>query len=229
MDTRKINTVEALVRWQQPDMGMFYPPQFLPLADERNIIQSIDQWMLRTACTQNKAWQKAGFPPLCVSLNISSRLFQQLNFEDIVLDVLRDTDLHPKYLNLEITENTAIFDIDMTIRKMANLTKLGVGCSIDNFGTGYVSLSRLNKLPIQKIKIDGSFIRDMESESENKAIISAIITLAHNLKLKVVAEGVESDAQVAFLNSCKCDEIQGHIFSKALPAEECRMMITSHN
>ena len=228
MDTRKINSVEALVRWKNPKIGMFYPVQFLPLADERNIIQSIDLWMLHTACAQNKAWQKAGFPPLCMSINISSRLFQQLNFEDVVLDVLKETDLHPRYLNLEITENTAIFDVDMTIRKMSNLTKVGVGCSIDDFGTGYVSLSRLKKLPIQKIKIDGSFVREMEAESENKAIISAIITLAHNLNLKVVAEGVESDAQFAFLRSCQCDEMQGHLFSKALPAEECRMMISSN-
>jgi diguanylate cyclase (GGDEF)-like protein/PAS domain S-box-containing protein len=228
MATNKINSVEALVRWQHPTIGLFYPTQFLPLADERNIIQSIDVWMLRTACAQNKAWQAAGFRPLCVSINISARLFQQLNFVDIVLEVLRETNLNPRYLNLEITENTAIYDVDLTIHKLANLTKLGVGCSIDNFGTGYVSLSRLNKLPVQKIKIDQSFIRDIETGSENRAIISAIITLAHNLKLKVVAEGVESDAQVDFLRSCKCDEIQGYIFSKALPAEECRMMITSN-
>ncbi len=228
MKTRKIDSVEALVRWQHPEIGMFYPIQFLPLADERNIIQSIDLWMLHTACAQNKAWQVAGFPPLCVSINISSRLFQQPNFIDIILDVLRETDLNPRYLNIEITENTAIYDIDSTVRKIANLTKLGVGCSIDDFGTGYVSLSRLKNLPIQKIKIDQSFIRDIEAESGDRDVISAIISLAHNLKLKVVAEGVESDAQLDFLRSCKCDEIQGHIFSQALPAEECRMMITSN-
>jgi diguanylate cyclase (GGDEF)-like protein/PAS domain S-box-containing protein len=229
MDTHKVSTVEALVRWQNPKKGMFYPVQFLPLAEEKNIIQSIDLWMLHTACSQNKLWQNAGFPPLCVSNNISSKLFQQPDFVDLVRGVLKETKLNPRYLNIEITENTAIYDIDSTVRKIANLTKLGVGCSIDNFGTGYVSLSRLNKLPIQKIKIDHSFIRDIESESENRDIINAIITLAHNLKLKVVAEGVESSAQLAFLRSCKCDEIQGYIFSHALPAEECRMKITSNN
>ncbi len=229
MATQKINSLEALVRWQHPTLGLLHPVQFLPLADERQIIQDIDVWMLRTACAQNKAWQIAGYPPLCVSINLSSRLFQQLNVVEIVLEVLRESDLNPRYLDLEISENTAIRDVDSAIDKMTRLTKSGIRFSIDDFGTGYASLSWLSKLPFQKLKIDRSFIRDIEGSSENRAIVNAIIALTHDLKLRVVAEGVESEAQVAFLRSCGCDEMQGYIFSKALPAEECKIMIMSNS
>jgi len=223
--TRRIICVEALVRWQHPTLGFLPPMRFLPLAAESGLIQAIDVWMLRTACAQNKAWQLAGFKPLCVSINLSARQFQEPRLAEIILEVLKETDLDPRYLDLEITENVAMHDIELAIRKVTGLTGVGVRFSIDDFGTGYSSLSWLSKLPVQKLKIDQSFIKDIEATSDNKAIVTAIIALAHNLKLRVVAEGVESESQLAFLRSSGCDEMQGHLFSKALPPEQFTTLI----
>lgn len=225
--TGKITCVEALIRWQHPTLGLLSPARFLPLAEETRLILAIDSWMLRTACSQNKAWQKAGLPPICVSVNLSARQFQQPNLVDIVLRILRETDLSPQHLELEITENTAMHDIEMGIPNLTKLTDLGVSFSIDNFGIGYTSLSWLRKLPIRKLKIDKSLIRDVEGASDGGAIINAIIALAHNLKLKVVAEGVESQRGAAFLRSSGCDEMQGYAVSEALSASEI-MALMSH-
>ena len=223
--TRQITCVEALVRWQHPTLGFLPPMRFLPLAAECGLIQAIDVWMLRIACAQNKAWQSAGFKPFCVSINLSARQFQEPRLAEIILEVLKETDLDPRYLDLEITENVAMHDIELAIRKVTGLTGVGVRFSIDDFGTGYSSLSWLSKLPVQKLKIDQSFIKDIEATSDNKAIVTAIIALAHNLKLRVVAEGVESESQLAFLRSSGCDEMQGHLFSKALPPEQFTTLI----
>jgi diguanylate cyclase (GGDEF)-like protein/PAS domain S-box-containing protein len=223
--TRQITCVEALVRWQHPTLGFLPPMRFLPLAAECGLIQAIDVWMLRTACAQSKAWQLAGFKPLCVSINLSARQFQEPHLAEIVSAVLKETDLDPRYLELEITENVAMHDIELAIRKVTGLTGAGVSFSIDDFGTGYSSLSWLSKLPVQKLKIDQSFIRGIEKKSDNKSIVNAIISLAHNLKLRVIAEGVESEDQLAFLRSSGCDEMQGHLFSRALPPEKFATMM----
>jgi len=225
--TGKITCVEALIRWQHPTLGLLPPERFLPLAEETRLILAIDSWMLKTACAQNKAWQKAGLPPISVSVNLSARQFQQPNLADIVLKILKETDLSPQYLELEITENTAMHDIEMSIPNLTKLTDLGVSCSIDDFGIGYTSLAWLRKLPIRKLKIDKSLIRDVEGASDNRAIINAIIALAHNLKLKVVAEGVESEREAAFLRSSGCDEMQGYAISEAVPASAV-MALMSH-
>jgi diguanylate cyclase (GGDEF)-like protein len=223
--TGQITCVEALVRWQHPTLGVLPPTRFLPLAAESGLIQAIDVWMLRTACAQTKAWQLAGFSPLCVSINLSARQFQDPRLAEIVAGVLKETDLDSRHLDLEITENVAMHDIELAIRKVTRLTGVGVRFSIDDFGTGYSSLSWLSKLPVQKLKIDQSFIKNIDATSDNKSIVSAIIALAHNLKLRVVAEGVESEAQLAFLRSSGCDDMQGYLFSKAVPPEKLATMI----
>jgi diguanylate cyclase (GGDEF)-like protein/PAS domain S-box-containing protein len=223
--SRKINCAEALVRWQHPELGLLDPVHFLPLADETGFITSIDTWVLHTACAQVKAWQHAGVPPICISVNLSSRQFQNPNLVEIVSQVLKETDIDPRYLDLEISENVVMQDIDLTISNLTNLAALGVRFSIDDFGTGQSSISRLKKLPIQKIKIDKSIISDMAVIPDNKDIINAIIAMSHNLGLTVMAEGVESEDQVAFLRSGGCDEMQGYVFSKALPIEGFQELI----
>jgi diguanylate cyclase (GGDEF)-like protein/PAS domain S-box-containing protein len=224
--TGQITCVEALVRWRHPTLGLLPPASFLPLAEEAGLIVSIDSWMLRTACAQNKAWQQAGLPPLCVSVNLSAKQFRQPDLAETVSAVLRECDLKPQHLALEITENTAMYDIESSKANLLRLADIGVGFSIDDFGTGYTSLGWFRKLPIQKLKIDKSLIKDIGEESCNRDIISAIIALAHTLKLKVVAEGVESEAEAAFLRSSGCDEMQGFVFSRAVTAEELMTLIS---
>ena len=224
--TGQITCVEALVRWQHPTMGLLTPASFLPLAEESGLILSIDSWMLRSVCAQNKAWQQAGLPPVCVSVNLSAKQFRQPDLAETVSEVLTEFDLNPRYLDLEITENTAMYDIESSKANLVRLADIGVVFSIDDFGTGYTSLGWFKKLPVQKLKIDKSLIKDIGEESGNRAIISAIIALAHTLKLKVVAEGVENEGEAAFLRSSGCDEMQGFVFSKALPAEEVTTFIS---
>jgi predicted signal transduction protein with EAL and GGDEF domain len=224
--TRRVTCVEALIRWQHPTLGLLNPAEFLPLAEESGLILSIDSWILRAACEQNKLWQQAGFSPICVSVNLSARQFKQPDFADKVSEVLRETGLSARYLDLEITENTVMRDIEMNITNLARLTDMGVSFAIDDFGTGYTSLGWLRKLPIEKLKIDKSFMNDIEEANGNRAIINAIIALAHNLKLKVVAEGVETEKDVSFLRSGGCDEMQGYVFSKAVPAKEITTFIS---
>ncbi|MCC6347820.1 MAG: EAL domain-containing protein [Nitrospirales bacterium] len=225
--TRRIVCVEALVRWQHPELGLLDPMQFIPLAEETGFIIPMDEWVLRTACEQNKAWQETGYPPLRITVNLSARQFQQPNLIEIVACVLRETGLKPEYLDIEITESTAMGDIDLTIPTMVQLTGMGVRLSIDDFGTGYSSLSYLKKLPIRKLKIDKSFIRDLTTDQDDRAIVNAVIALAHSLKLKVVAEGVETQEQMDYLRVSGCDEIQGYLFSRPLPPEELRALLVS--
>jgi EAL domain-containing protein (putative c-di-GMP-specific phosphodiesterase class I) len=206
-------------------MGLLSPASFLPLAGESGLIQSIDTWMLRSACAQSRAWQQAGLPPVCVSVNLSAKQFRRPDLAETVSAVLREFDLKPQYLNLEITENTAMHDIESSKANLVRLADIGVVFSIDDFGTGYTSLGWFKKLPVQKLKIDKSLIKDIEEESGNRAIISAIIALAHTLKFKVVAEGVENEGEAAFLRSVGCDEMQGFLISRAVPAEEAMIFI----
>ncbi|HEX8948274.1 MAG TPA: EAL domain-containing protein [Dissulfurispiraceae bacterium] len=222
---RRIICAEALVRWQHPELGWLNPSQFIPLAEETGLIIPLDEWVLRTACAQNKAWQEEGHPPLCITVNLSAHQFRQPDLVEMVTQVLRDTCLKPEYLELEITESTAMQDVGQTILTLARLTGMGIRFSIDDFGTGYSSLSYLKKLPIQKLKIDQSFIKGLAKDPDYKAITNAIIAIAHNLKLKVVAEGVETEEQFEFLSESGCDGIQGYLFGEPRQAEEFRNLI----
>jgi EAL domain-containing protein (putative c-di-GMP-specific phosphodiesterase class I) len=212
--------MEALVRWQQPGKGLVPPAQFIPLAEETGLIVPIGKWVLRTACARNKAWQDEGLPPLRIAVNLSARQFAQENLVEDVAAILDETGLDPALLELEITESMVMRDPEHAVKLLDRLKSMGVHLSIDDFGTGYSSLSYLKRFPIDSLKIDRSFIQDLPGDGEDAAITQAILAMAHSLRLEVIAEGVETAAQLHFLREHGCDEMQGYHFSKPLPAED---------
>ncbi len=224
--TGQVVGVEALVRWQHPERGLVLPAEFIPVAEEAGLIVPLGEWVLRTACAQNKAWQENGLPPMRVAVNLSARQFQQRNLIDMVAQALEDTGLAPHYLQLEITEGVAMQDMDLTIATLQGLREMGIQIAIDDFGTGYSSLAYLKRLPIDAVKIDRSFVRDLTIDANDAAIVTAVIAMAHGLKLKVIAEGVETKEQLAFLSEQQCDEVQGYLFSKAVPAPVLQSLLT---
>ena len=225
--TRKITGMEALVRWQHPERGLVSPADFIPLAEETGLIVPIGEWVLRTACAQNKAWQDAGFEPLSVSVNLSSRQFEQQNLTGAVTAALHDTGLAAQYLELEITESMLMRDPEETIMILQAFENKGIRISIDDFGTGYSSLSYLNRFPLDYLKIDRAFVMNITTNPDDAAITTAIVAMAHSLKLKVIAEGVETEEQLAFLRGLGCDEVQGYLFSRPVPAEKFAELLKS--
>lgn len=210
---------EALIRWNHPKRGVVSPLDFIPIAEETGLIIPIGEWVLKTACAQNKAWQMAGFPPIVISVNLSSRQFAQTNLVEVVERVLAETKLDAKYLDLEITESMTM-DVDRTICILQALKKIGVKISIDDFGTGYSSLSYLKEFSIDSLKIDQSFIRDCHLDQSNATIVKTIISMAHHLNIQVIAEGVEMKEHLDFLQQNLCDAVQGYFLSKPIPAEK---------
>jgi len=206
-------------------LGMLDPVRFIPFAEEIGFIPAIDEWVLKTACAQFKEWHTAGLSHLCVSVNLSAKQLQKPDFVERIAGILRETGFDPHHLEVEITESVAMRDQEQTIPNMIKLAEMGVGISIDNFGTGYSSLDYLKKLPIHKLKIDKSFIRDIATDPDDRAIISAAIAMAQNMKLGVIAVGVETKEQLEFLKSTGCQEMQGFLFSRPLPAEEFMELI----
>jgi diguanylate cyclase (GGDEF)-like protein/PAS domain S-box-containing protein len=212
--------VEALVRWEHPEHGVIGPDRFIPLAEESGMIVALGEWVLRTACAQNRAWQDAGLAPLCISVNVSPRQFEEQQLVPRVARALADSGLAAEWLELEVTEGVIMRDLQGAVAKMAELRAMGVSLSIDDFGTGYSSLSALKSFPISTLKIDKSFVRDLGRSEGDEAIASSIIGLAHRLKLRVIAEGVETEQQRSFLRENGCDEMQGYLFSRPLPPEQ---------
>ncbi|MGO0063057.1 EAL domain-containing protein [Brevibacillus fluminis] len=227
--TNKIIGMEALVRWQHPQKGRISPAAFIPLAEETDLIVHIDRYVLRSACKQAKAWQDAGFPPLRVAVNISARHFQRSNLIETVASILAETGLSGQYLELEITEGTTMSDAETAISLIRQLKTLGIHIAIDDFGTGYSSLSYLKKFPIDTLKIDQSFIRDISVDLNHASIVSYIISLGHSLHLNVIAEGVETEEQRAFLQAGHCNEMQGYLFSPPVPPEEFECLLMKDN
>ena len=217
--------LEALVRWQHPIRGLVAPGEFIPLAEEAGLIVPLGEWVLRTACAQNKAWQQAALAPLRVAVNLSARQLQQPILVEMVTRVLKESGLAPHYLRLEITEGVVVQDVDLIIPMLRELRRMGVEISIDDFGTGYSSLSYLRRLPIDEVKIDRSFVRDITVDPGDAAIVTAMVALGQSLKLRVIAEGVETEAQLAFLKERQCDEYQGYLFAKPAPAEAVEKML----
>ena len=215
-----ITGTEALVRWKHRDWGLVSPSKFIPLAEDIGLVSDINEWVLYAACRQNKAWQAAGLPPIQVAVNLSSQQFTKQNLIDLSCRVLKETELDIKFLEFEVTESSAMQNIDTTSDILRKLKEKGVSISIDDFGTGYSSLSYLRTFPVHTVKIDQSFIRDMIREPESRSIVIAIVAMVHSLGLKVIAEGVEEEEQLAFLRSINCDAIQGYFFSRPLPAAE---------
>ena len=219
LSTGKIIGMEALVRWNHPTEGVIAPTRFIGLAEEMGLIVPIGAWVLRTACLQTMAWHKAGFGALRVAVNLSPRQFAQQSLVQSIADVLRETGMIPSLLELELTEGTVMHDVDHAIDVLRNLKSLGVHISIDDFGTGYSSLSYLRRFPIDVLKIDQSFVRELSIDADDAAIVRAIITLAHSLRLEVIAEGVENAAQLDFLRAEGCDLMQGYFYSRPLATE----------
>ena len=218
--SNKITGVEALLRWKHSEMGMIQPALFIPLAEQTGLINPIGEWVIQTACRQNKIWQDMGLPHIRMAVNVSVNQFRNPNLVDQVRQILRDADLRPEYLELEITENVAINEMNNILSILNGFKELGVSISIDDFGTEYSSLSRLKMLPIDRIKMDMQFVRGIEGNDKDRAITKVIINLAKNLGIKVIAEGVETKGQLEFLNQRMCDEVQGYYFYTPMPAQE---------
>ncbi|MBV8464588.1 MAG: EAL domain-containing protein, partial [Burkholderiales bacterium] len=223
--TGRIIGAEALIRWQHPDKGLLGPIEFIPLAEERGLIAPIGQWVLREACRQNKAWQDAGLPAIEVAVNLSAVQFYQRELVDSIAALLDQYELEPHWLGLEVTESIIVQNVDSTVRTMSALEQMGVKLAIDDFGTGYSSLSYLKRFSADKLKIDRSFVADVPGDPDDSAITRAIINLARNLNLRVIAEGVETQAQWEFLRSEGCDEVQGYLVSRPVPAEAFGTML----
>jgi len=220
MESGCIVGLEALIRWNSAEQGIVPPFAFIPIAEETGLIVPIGEWVLWTACAQNKAWQEQGYPYLRMAVNISARQFRELNFIKLVEEILKETGLDPQWLELEITESIAMENGDASVEMLNRFKTLGVRISIDDFGTGFSSLNYLRRMPIDTLKIDQSFIRDISSGENGEEVVTAIIQLAKNLRLKVIAEGVETNSQRCFLKDKQCDEMQGFLFSKAVTPQE---------
>ncbi len=220
LKTGKAIGMEALLRWRHPDTGLIMPSEFIPVAEASGLIVPIGKFILQTACLQNKKWQDAGLRPIGVAVNISGRQFDQKDLTESIFKILENTGLDPKYLEIEITEGTIMKNPEEAIRVLSELKAAGVQITVDDFGTGYSSLSYLRKLPLDALKIDLSFTRNMFSSPNDLVIVKTIIAMARNLNLKVIAEGVEYEKQLEFFREHGCGAVQGFLFSKPLPAEE---------
>jgi diguanylate cyclase (GGDEF)-like protein/PAS domain S-box-containing protein len=218
--TKMITGLEALIRWQHPSLGLVPPDKFIGIAENSGLIVPIGEWVLRTACRQAKKWQDEGIPALSVAVNVSAVQFRQTGFCELIQRVLRETELDPQYLELELTESLLFAKADVTISVLKELKSMGLTLAIDDFGTGYSSLSYLKRFPVGKLKIDRSFVRDIAVNPDDAAITTAIISMAKSLNLKVVAEGVENEAQMSFLRAHQCDAVQGYYFGRPLAVED---------
>jgi diguanylate cyclase (GGDEF)-like protein/PAS domain S-box-containing protein len=224
---KKIVSLEALVRWNHPDRGLVQPAEFIGLAEETGLIVPIGEWVLRRVCHDSRAWRTSGLPPMRIGVNISAPQFQQLSFALVVGSILREYSCDPALLELEITETVAVQNIETTTNAMRELKELGIRIAIDDFGTGQSSLVYLKRFPIDTVKIDRAFVRDVTTDESAAAIVSYVIKLAHTLRLGVVAEGVETEAQWSFLKLNACDQMQGFLFSQPLPAAEAEAFMRS--
>jgi diguanylate cyclase (GGDEF)-like protein/PAS domain S-box-containing protein len=223
----RIAGAEALIRWKHPVHGFIAPTEFIPLAEETGMITEIGEWILRTACTQNRVWHDKGYDQLNMEVNISALQFQQQNFAGLVRKVMMETGITAGSLETEITESVAMEDYSIPV--LNELASIGVKASIDDFGTGFSSLGFLKKFPISTIKIDKSFVRDISNNADSLAIVEAIIAMAHSLKVKVVAEGVETKEQLAFLKSHNCDEVQGYFYSPPVPESDFSRLLETES
>ena len=228
MDLRsgQVFAVEALVRWNHPTRGVLPPDRFIGLAEECGLIVQLGDWVLQTACRQNKAWQDAGLPPIRVSVNVSARQFKEKSWIDRVRKALLASGLDAKYLELELTESLIMQDVQKAVALMRELQAIGVQFAIDDFGTGYSSLSALKSFPVARLKIDQSFVRNLPYDADDRGIATAVISLGQKLNMKVIAEGVENDAQLEFLTRHNCDEIQGFQFSRPVESTAIVSLLT---
>jgi EAL domain-containing protein (putative c-di-GMP-specific phosphodiesterase class I) len=226
--TGKITGLEALLRWQHPELGLVPPDRFIRIAENSGLIVPIGEWVLRTACSQARKWQEDGLPVVSVAVNVSAVQFRQENFGEVIRKVLRETGLPPQHLELELTESLLLTNADLMLAVIRELRAIGVTLAIDDFGTGYSCFSYLRQFQVSKLKIDRTFIRDVAVNPDDAAITAAIISMAKSLHLKVIAEGVEDEAQMSFLRAHQCDEIQGYYFSKPLTVDKVADKLRGH-
>jgi len=224
LTTKELLSVEALIRWQHPTKGLILPLDFIPLAEETGLIVTIGEWVIREACKQNKLWQDQGYPPIRIAVNVASKQFKQPNLPKMIEDILQEVQLKPQYLELELTENVIINSAG-SVETIAKLGAMGIQLTLDNFGTGYSGLNYLRDISIDRIKIDKSVINNINVNRGDEVIIQAIVSMAKELKLEVLAEGIETQEQLAFLTSKKCGQVQGFYFSKALTASDLENFI----
>jgi diguanylate cyclase (GGDEF)-like protein len=220
INTKNLIGFEALIRWNSNDLGMVSPAEFIPLAEESGLIIPIGEWILKRACEQLVLWHNQGFQPFKISVNISHIQFKSEDLVKVIRRIIKETNIDPKFIELEITESVAMFNEELIISKLNQLKNLGVQIAIDDFGTGYSSLSYLKKFPVNTLKIDQTFVRDMFMNNESLSLVAGIISMAHNMRFKVIAEGVETNEQLMYLGSVGCDVAQGYLFSKPLPANQ---------
>jgi diguanylate cyclase len=225
--TGMVSSAEALVRWRHPERGMISPADFIPLAEECGLIGGIGNWVVREACRQGREWQDEGFPPLRIAVNLSASQFRASNLVELIRSALTHASFDPHSLEVEITETAVMSDPEESIKTLERLSEMGVLISVDDFGTGYSSMSYLRRLPIDRLKIDRSFINEITARADDASIVQAIVSLAHSLRLKVIAEGVETIAQLDFLKSIGCDQYQGFHFSRPLPVPEFEALMRS--
>ena len=225
LKTHKIAKMEALLRWKNPQLGLISPSTFIPLAEDNGSLIAIGEWVLKTACAQNKAWQQMGLDPIKMSVNLSVSQFEQQNLVSAIANILKQTQLKPEYLELEITESITMQNTESTKAILDRLNKIGVYLSMDDFGTGYSSLSYLKQFPFRTLKIDRSFVKDLHSNSQDLAIVKAIIALGQTLNLSVVAEGVETKELRDLLKNLGCEYIQGYLYSKPVPASDATKLL----
>jgi PAS domain S-box/diguanylate cyclase (GGDEF) domain len=226
IDSGRITGVEALLRWIHPELGMIFPSEFVPLLEELGLMVTVGTMVLKTACRQNVAWQKQGLVPIRVAVNVSAQQFSGGDIVNTVKTVLDETGMDPQWLELELTESMTLDDSEGSIAIMQKLKQIGVSLSLDDFGTGWSSLSYLRRFPLDHIKIDKSFLRDIDLQSSSEAVVRSILNLGRSLGLSCIAEGVETHEQLGYLQAQKCAEMQGFLFSKALPANECTELMS---
>jgi EAL domain-containing protein (putative c-di-GMP-specific phosphodiesterase class I) len=229
LETGAIAGVEALLRWRHPDLGVLPPAQFIPLAEETGLIVPIGRWVMKTACAQGVAWQHEGMPPLSIAVNLSPRQFLHEGLLDDLDDVLTETGLDPALLEIEITESMVMQNVDRAIDLLTMIKARGVRLAIDDFGTGYSSMSLIKRFPIDTLKIDRSFVRELPRDTEDKAIAEAIIGIGKALGLTIIAEGVETAEQEQFLRDRACDQMQGYLLSKPVPAGDIPAIVRRVN
>lgn len=228
INTKRIVGMEALVRWKHPSRGIVSPAEFIPLAEENGFIVELSKWILTEACVRNKELQDEGYDPIYVSVNISPVQMQEPNFVNTVFSILEETKLDPKYLELEITESVFIGNLDYTVEMLNKLKEMGISIALDDFGTGYSSLSYLHKLPFDTMKIDQSFVKDLDNDKSDKTIVSTIIDIGENLNISVTAEGVETIKQLRFLKDQRCYSIQGYYFSPPVSSDEFKRLMNRY-
>lgn len=219
LDSGQVTALEALVRWQHPDRGLVSPAKFIPIAEANGLIVPIGEWVLRTACAQNRTWQLAGLPPIRMSVNLSARQFEQPDLVKTVSQILQETGLNAAYLELEVTESFLMADLQRSVKTLSQLRALNISLALDDFGTGYSSLNYLNRFPVNMLKIDRSFVQDVMSNPDSAAVTDAIIALSKSLHLSITAEGIETQEQLEYLQRRGCHEGQGFYFSRPVPAE----------